>query len=162
VAHADAFTNSIERLRILSLPPIAIIPRNLETSPDVDHLIYERESRDLQVLGHQLGFSVTPLTGSAVVTVHENDASVILTSLFIAYEAIEKLNGFATLVEFFTNISKHFGSRRSEGGTEIELSQEIIIRKQSTTKRLSYKGPASGLPEIVRLMQSEFESDDKS
>ncbi len=160
VSHAESFTNAIERLQISSLPPIALIPRNLESSPDVDHLIYERESRELQVLGNQLGLSIVPLTGSEVITVHENDASIILASLFIAYEAIEKLNGLATLVEFFTNISKHFGSRRSDDGMEVELSQEIIVRKHSTTKRLSYKGPASGLPEIVRLIRYEFESND--
>ena len=160
ISHADAFVSAIERLHISSLPIIALIPRNLETSPGVDQLVYERESRDLQVLARQLGFTLDPLAGNELATIHENDATIILGGLYFAYEAIERINGFATLVEFFINVAKFFGSRRAKHDSEVELSQEVILGKRTTTVRLTYKGPASGLPDIVKLMQVEFEQDD--
>ncbi len=162
VSDADTFVKAVERLNISSLPAIALVPRNLETSPDIDHLVYERESKDLQALAKQVGITLAPLAGNEVATIHENDATVILAGLYIAYETIGKLNGFATLVEFFSNVSKFFGSRRTSDGSEVELSQEVIVREKSTTIRVSYKGPAPSLPEIVKLIQSEFEKNDET
>lgn len=158
---AAAIEGSLERLGISKIPDFALVPRNLATAPDAEHLVYERESLDLQVLARQVGLKLEPIAGSTMETVHENDATIILPALIFLGALLDRAETVLEIIELFKKI-RDFVVRHSRKPNEpIELSQEIFIHEGSHFERVSFKGPPSALPDVVESLKQMRKGENK-
>lgn len=160
ISAGDEFEAALERLGINQLPDFAVIPRNLLSAPTTDAFVYERESRDLQAIATGAGLKLAPLADGAFETIHENDASLILPALVFLYPLLETYNKTTTIVEFFNNMLKLLSRQSGKPLSQIELTQEILVKKNSKSMKFSYKGPAENYMAVVSELKQRFDEYD--
>jgi hypothetical protein len=153
-------TNRLNKVGVNDLPDIGILPRNFDTAAHKDEWIFESTLADVRKLGRQAGLDVRAVGVEKPVIIRENDAATLGVVLLVAWSCLETANKAATLIEFFTRVGSYLSERRQRSaGPEVEVTQEVIVTRDGSSRRIVYRGPASQLPSIVDAMKGAMSAD---
>jgi hypothetical protein len=137
----------LHKLGIADVPAVAILPRNFETAKSADELVFEANTADLRKLAKKAGVEISTFGIRDPKSIQEHDASSVG---FVLLLGIQAFNSAGSLLEFINNIT-HYLKRVGIGRVtdQTEIIQELIVTNRSISKRLTYRGPLSGLPKLL-------------
>jgi hypothetical protein len=161
VSDATDFDATLKKFSLGDVPEFAFLPRNFHTALDIQHLVYEREARDLQVLARQAGLDLKPVAGSSFQTIHENDASVHLPTIVFLWQLLDNADKVINVADFLAKVAAFTRRHSDVANEEVEVSQEYIVTGKSKTKRFTFRGPASALPDILPILIRESRENDE-
>jgi hypothetical protein len=145
-----AIPDRLKALGIDDVPRVAVLPRNFDVAVDKVALINESIAADIRIIGRGLGIDVYTFQGTGARRIKENDALSIGAIILVTLEAF---NNLETLGEFFARIARLVRDVNAGGG-EVEITQEVVATGKKDSKKFTYRGPASGLPSIVPMIQT--------
>lgn len=129
----------------------AILPRNFDSAVSLDDCVFESITADLVTLGKRAGLELSTLGMENRKTINEHDIATIGATIVLVLEHAEKIAAF---VEFFNLVAKYLKRRgHGEVNDQTEVIQEVIVTDRSITRRITYRGPLSGLSTIVAAAQ---------
>lgn len=150
---APEMARALKRLGLDTIPDLALLPRNLLTAADPDHLVYERDALDLQVLARQSGLELDTLTDAPQKTIHENDSTIILPAVILAAQIFENADKILSLIDFFSRIAGFVERRSNNAAEQVEVSQEVFVKKGVRITRSVFKGPPSALRDVPKVLK---------
>lgn len=152
-------TTTRRRLAELGLdtPTFAVLPRNFAVAASADDFVFEKMTPVIQALARQVGLAITVPGPAAYRSIHEKDAEIIAPVLQFAHQFI--VEGGATLtVLFLEHLGRHIAKRWGPKATrERDAVLEVVVTKGSRSKRLTYRGPVTGLAMIVEAAEKAFD-----
>ena len=144
------------RLQLFGSPSAAVLPRNFAIAPFAEDFVFEATTSALRTLARRVGLSFDIPASSSYRSLHEKDHEIILPVLVFAHTLL--VDGAASLTyKFLEALAAHLMSRQSSSARESStVLVDLIITKNESAKRISYRGPASGLPSVVEVARHVF------
>lgn len=143
----------------LVVPTTSVLPRNFLSVGSEDEFVFEQLTSTVRTLGRRVGLEIDVPGAAAYRTIHEKDHEIVAP--VIQFSQAFLLEGGATLaVKFLEELAAYVASRWGPRKTvQTEAALEVVVTYGKRAKRITYRGPIVGLPEIVKLAQTVFDGE---
>lgn len=146
----------LNELGIGEVPYVAVLPRNFETASDAKALILESSASELRILGRKAGVDVETFARFGAREIQENDIFTIVGIVWMSSQALKNAAPIVKLLQSIVDFAKSRSTTREKSEIELELVQEFVVGNGRESKRLTYKGPASKLVDIIPTLQASL------
>lgn len=145
---------NLEKLSILTLPEIAFIPENLDTSEKTEEFIFTESIIELNKYFRAENLNIESLGGEPELLRSRKNADIYLPAIFIASSILsENPNTISVILNIISSFI-YDNLRGTIGKKTAKIEFYIEKKEKGKISKIEYKGDAEGLKNLDKIIKS--------
>lgn len=163
INQAPSLQTILDEFGLVTPSKFAILPRNVFTAESTEKLLYGAETSTLRKILHKHGVEVERIESSSlkIPQIEEKSAALILPLIFVGANLLsQNPNALSVILGIISNFATD--ALKGIGTDQVELSIITGSHRTGHYRSIDYKGPATGLTDLIQIVKAESKNDKRN